>query len=87
MNKARILSVSGPHAGAWISAIPSTGLALHLEPVECQVALKWLGLDTSGGSLCSLCPDIVLDPLGHHAAFYRRGGDVVTNCVSSLQHE
>jgi hypothetical protein len=80
-------SLSAPHAGAWISAIPSTtGLALHLEPAKCQVALRWwLGLDTSEGSLCSLCPDILLDPLGHHTASYRRGGDVVTNCVTSLQ--
>ena len=68
VNKARILSVSAPHAGSWISAIPSTGLDLHLDSAECQVALRWwLGLDTSGGSLCPLCPDIALDPLGHHA--------------------
>ena len=45
---------------------------------ECQVALRWwLGLDTSGGSLCPHCPDIALDPLGHHAASCRHGGDVV----------
>ena len=37
----------------------------------------WLGLDTSGGSLCPHCPDIALDPLGHHAASCRHGGDVV----------
>ena len=85
MNKAPILSVSAPHVGAWFSAIPSIGLALHLEPAECQVALRWwLGLDTSGGSLCSLCPDIVLDPLGHHAASFRSGQDVVTNLCRFL---
>ena len=39
VNKARILSVSALHAGSWISAIPSTGLALYIEPAECQVAL------------------------------------------------
>ena len=61
VNKAPILSVFAPHAGSWISAIPSTGLALHLEPAECQVALRWwLGYHTSGGSLCPLCPNIVL---------------------------
>ncbi|KAL5510407.1 hypothetical protein EMCRGX_G005945 [Ephydatia muelleri] len=27
----------------------------------------WLGLDTSQGSQCALCPGIALDPLGHHA--------------------
>ena len=42
------------------------------------MAIKWwLGLDTSGGSLCSLCPDTVLDPLGHHASTCKRGGDAV----------
>ena len=37
----------------------------------------YTGLDTSGGSLCPHCPDIALDPLGHHAASCRHGGDVV----------
>ena len=42
------------------------------------MAIKWwLGLDTSGGSLCSLCPDTLLDPLGHHATTCKHGGDVV----------
>ena len=42
------------------------------------MAIKWwLGLDTSGGSLCSLCPDTVLDSLGHHASTCKRGGDAV----------
>eukprot|EP00731_Ephydatia_muelleri_P023351 Em0015g934a len=78
VNKARILSASAPHAGSWISATPSTGLDLHLDSAECQVALRWwLGLDTSGGSLCPLCPDTALDPLGHHATTCRHGGDVV----------
>ena len=63
VNKARILSVSAPHAGSWISATPSTGLDLHLDSAECQVALRWwLGHDTSGGSPCPLCPDTALDP-------------------------
>ena len=42
------------------------------------MAIKWwLGVYTSGGSLCSLCPDTVLDPLGHHASTCKRGGDDV----------
>ena len=65
VNKARLLSVSAPIAGSWITATPSPGLNLHL---ECQVALRWwLGLDTAGGFSCPYCPDIMLDPLGHHA--------------------
>ena len=27
----------------------------------------WLGLDNFYGSCCPLCPEIALDPLGHHA--------------------
>ena len=36
----------------------------------------WLGLDTSGRSMCPFCPDTALDPLGHHAVTCRNGGDV-----------
>eukprot|EP00731_Ephydatia_muelleri_P033487 Em0030g44a len=54
------------------------GLGLHFEPNQYNVALKWwLGLDTSCGSSCSLCPDSILDPLGHHASTCKRGGDAV----------
>ena len=46
---------------------------------EFQVAIKWwLGLDTSCGSICPLCPEKVRDPLGHHALTCKRGGGVVT---------
>ncbi|KAL5502136.1 hypothetical protein EMCRGX_G008860 [Ephydatia muelleri] len=76
VNKARLLSVSAPIAGSWITATPTPGLNLHL---ECQVALRWwLGLDTAGGFSCPYCPDIMLDPLGHHAVSCRHGGFVVT---------
>ncbi|KAL5494380.1 hypothetical protein EMCRGX_G015702 [Ephydatia muelleri] len=37
----------------------------------------WLGLDTSGGSLCPVCSQKALDPLGHHATTCTHGGDVV----------
>ena len=39
----------------------------------------WLGLNTSCGSICPLCPVRVLDPLGHHALTCKRDGDVVTH--------
>ncbi|KAL5484071.1 hypothetical protein EMCRGX_G020510 [Ephydatia muelleri] len=75
-NKARMLSVSAPHASSWVSAIPS---GLQLESNEFQMAIRWwLGLDTSGRSMCPFCPDTALDPLGHHAVTCRHGGDVVT---------
>ena len=34
-------------------------------------------MDKSCGSSCSLCPDSILDPLGHHASTCKRGGDAV----------
>ena len=77
-DKARLLSVSARHAASWLSVIPSVGLGLHLDPDECRTAVKWwLGLETPYGSNCTLCPDSALDPLGHHAATCKRGGDAV----------
>ena len=64
-DKARLLSLN---AASWLSVTPSEGLCLHLDPSQFQVAIKWwLGLEFSYGSCCPLCPDIALDPLGHHA--------------------
>ena len=75
---ARLLSVSSPHASAWLSVMPTPQLNLHLEPPEFQVALKWwLGLDTSQNARCSLCPSHALDPLGHHALTCKSGGDLI----------
>ena len=37
-----------------------------------------IDLDVSYGSCCPLCPNIALDPLGHHAVTCKRGGDVVS---------
>ena len=45
---------------------------------EFRTAISWwLGLETTTASCCLLCPEIALDPLGHHALSCRRGGDVV----------
>ena len=79
-DKARLLSVSSPHASAWLSVVPSPGLGLSLDPNEHQMAIKWwLGLNTSPGSPpCALCPEHPLDPLGHHAVTCKRGGDAIS---------
>ena len=71
--KARLLSISSPHASAWLSVVPSPAN-------EHQMAIKWwLGLNTSPGSPpCALCPEHPLDPLGHHAITCKRGGDAVS---------
>eukprot|EP00731_Ephydatia_muelleri_P010354 Em0005g940a len=45
---------------------------LHLDSAEYQMAIRWwLGLNTSEASPCPFCPELVLDPLGHHAASCR----------------
>ncbi|KAL5478144.1 hypothetical protein EMCRGX_G025033 [Ephydatia muelleri] len=79
-DKARLLSVSSPHASAWLSVVPSPGLGLSLDPNEHQMAIKWwLGLNISPGSPpCALCPEHPLDPLGHHAVTCKRGGDAIS---------
>ena len=77
-DRARLLSASSPHASSWLTVIPSERQGLHLDPPVFQTALKWwLGLDTAEGSHCALCPEKMLDPLGHHATTCKRGGDVV----------
>ena len=87
-NRARLLSVAAPHAYCWLSVVPSPGLGLHLESNEYQMAIRWwLGLDTSGRSMCPFCPDIALDPLGHHHAVTCRHGEDVVICHSHLRDE
>ena len=77
-NKARLLSVSAPHATSWLSVIPCTSQGLHLDPIEFRVAVKWwLGLDTSQGSQFAFRPARSLDPVGHHALTCKCGGDFV----------
>eukprot|EP00731_Ephydatia_muelleri_P006101 Em0003g349a len=75
-DQARLLSVSAPHASSWLSVLPSQGLGLHLDAPVHEVAIKWwLGMDTSQGSQCALCPGNALDPLGHHATTLEAGND------------
>ena len=80
-NCARLLSVSSPHASAWLSVMPAPLKNLHLDPPKFQMALKWwLGLDTSqNGSSFSFCPSHALYLLGHHAltCTCKRGGDPI----------
>ena len=58
---------------------------LHLGPSVFQVAIKWwLGLDTFNGSQCALCPNIALDPLGHHAPTCKKEG--VVHVVTRHNH-
>ena len=74
-DRARLLSVSARHAASWLSVTPSLALGLHLEPNELHASIRWwLVLDTSVGSLCPVCSEKALDPLGHHATSCTHGG-------------
>ena len=73
-NRAQLLSASSPHASAWLQVVPAPGLNRHLEVIMHSPASTGV---MSGGSRCSLCPDSILDPLGHYATTCKRGGDVV----------
>ena len=78
-DRAHLLSISSPHASAWLSVTPSPRLNLHLEPAEFQVALKWwLGIPVVQGQSCTHCPSCVLDDFGHHSLTCKHGGDVVS---------
>ena len=80
-NKARLPSVSASHATSWLSVIPSTSLALHLDPIEFRVAVKWwLAYITPRilGVLSAL-PTVWTDPLGHHALPCKCEGDVISH--------
>ena len=85
-DRARLLSITSPHAAAWISVTPSISQGLHLLPDEFQVAVQWwLGINPSPTSnqdgfllICPFCPSSTLDTLGHHCVTCRCGGDVMT---------
>ena len=77
-DRVQLLSVSSPHASAWSSVMPSKGMGLPLDPLVHHVVIKWwLGMDTSQGSQCALCPGNALDPTGHHVITCNCGGDVM----------
>ena len=74
-NRARLLLVAAPQSSSWLSVVPSSSLGLHLESNEYYMAIKWwLGLDTSGRSMCPFCPNTTLDPVGHHTVTCRHEG-------------
>ena len=78
-DKEHLLSISLPHAAAWLSVITSLRLNLHLEPAEFQIAVKWwLGIAVTDIPVCSFCLSHALDPLGHHALTCKHGGNAVS---------
>ena len=88
------MSVTLPHAAAWISVTPSIGQRLHLLPNEFQVAVQWwLGINPSSSLdgtqiVCPFCPSKSLDTLGYHCVTFQCGGDVTTrhNALRNVLH-
>ena len=76
-DRARLLSVSSPHASSWLRVTPSPALGLHLTPSESQFAIKWwLGIQLcEPGSVCALCPTKAHE--AHHALTCIWGSDVI----------
>ena len=67
-NKARLLPVSALHVTSWLSVIPSTSLALHLDHYQGSSQVVAGPRCLPGFSVCFLpCPQSGPDPLGHHA--------------------
>ena len=68
IERARLLSISSPHASAWLSVTPS----------EFQVAIKWwFDIPVAQGQSCTQC-NAALDAYGHHALCCKLGGEVVS---------
>ena len=79
IDRAHLLSISSPHASAWLSVTPSPSMGLHLEPSEFQVTIQWwLGIPVAQGQSCSQC-NAALVAYGHHALCCKLGSDVVSH--------
>ena len=73
---ARMASLGLPHAGSWLSVVPSPSLGLHLRPAEFVPILKYrLGIPvyTSGGT-CPACSS-PSDRMGDHSLGCVKTGD------------
>ena len=68
-NKARLLSLSGDHAGAWLLAIPNPSMGLCFNSTEFRVLLRhMLGLPLySISRTCPACNKTLLDIYGDHS--------------------
>ena len=65
---ARLASLGLPHAGSWLSVVPSPALGLHLRPAEFIPVLKYrLGVPVySSAGLCPAC-SCPSDRMGDHS--------------------
>ena len=74
-NRARLLSVSSPGAGAWLGVVPSSALRQTLDPKEFSTLLRfWTGQSLFTESTdCPMC-DTHMELFGFHALTCRSGG-------------
>ena len=78
-NKARLESVSAPHASLWLDMKPTRNPHNILDPITYQTAMKLhLGVPLAlPNEKCKYC-NHSLDTLGHHALTCKKGGYVNT---------
>ena len=77
---ARLASLGLPHAGSWLSVVPSPALGLHLRPAEFIPVLKYrLGVPVySSAGLCPACSR-PSDRMGDHSLGCRTTSDRIAN--------
>eukprot|EP00662_Eupelagonemidae_sp_cell21_P056626 gene56626-biopygen49091 len=75
--RAHALATSAPHAGAWLTGVPSPSMGLWIAPDQFRIAMHlWLGVPIcEGEAVCPLCTSHVPD-LGLHAIKCKNGGDI-----------
>ena len=78
--KARLLSLSLPQSGDWLTAAPIPALGLHLQPNEFRAALKYLlGVPIyDSDRRCPYCKSAILDIFGDHAVSCHGRGDIIS---------
>ena len=77
--KARLLSLSLPQSGAWLTASPIPALGLHLQPIEFRAALKYrLGVPLYDSDRCPYCKSAILDIFGDRAVSCQGRGDIIS---------
>ena len=84
--KARLLSLSLPRSGAWLTAAP-IALGLHLQPIEIRSALKYcLGVPLyDSDRRCPYCKSAILDIFGDHVVSCHGRGDKIS-CHGRVQN-
>jgi hypothetical protein len=88
-SKARLRSILGPHATAWLNVIPSSNLGLKFNNSQYQTTMKlFLGLPVyPKDSKC--CCQAPLDKLGAHSLVCKKKGDIIVrhNAVRDVIHD